>query len=173
MMEACMQPRPARIAALATLAATLAGAFPARLSAHHSFAMYDGQKTYVFTGVVTRVSPDPSHLTIFFSPLNENRDAVIRDASGKPVIWSVELRSASQVALEGVTSRSFPPGTIFSIGLHPLRSGLSGGGRGNSGLFKCPANTPPAPGKHCDSVTGSTSHGESGKLPAPTGQWLP
>jgi Family of unknown function (DUF6152) len=172
-METRMERRPAGIAALAALAATFVAAFPGSSSAHHSFAMYDGQQTYVFTGVVTRVSPDPSHLTIFFSPLNENRDAVIRDASGKPVIWSVELRSASQVALDGVTSRSFPPGTIFSIGLHPLRSGLTGGGRGKSGLFKCPPNTPPAPGKHCDSVPGSTSHGESGELPTPTGQWAP
>ncbi|HVY66474.1 MAG TPA: DUF6152 family protein [Gammaproteobacteria bacterium] len=142
-------------------------------AAHHSFAMYDGQKTYVFTGVVTRVSPDPSHLTIFFSPLNDARTAVIRDAAGKPVIWSVELRSASQVALEGVTAQNFPPGTIFSIGLHPLRSGLTGGGRGKSGLFKCPPNTPPAAGKHCDSVAGATSHGESGSLPMPTGTWSP
>ena len=142
-------------------------------SAHHSFAMYDGDKTYVFTGVVTRVSPDPSHLTIFFSPLNEARQAVVRDAAGKPVIWSVELRSASQVALDGITAQSFPPGTIFSIGLHPLRSGLPGGGRGKSGLFKCPPNTPPAAGKHCDSVAGATSHGESGSLPKPTEGWSP
>lgn len=142
-------------------------------SAHHSFAMYDGEKTYVLTGVVTRVSPDPSHLTIFFSPLNDARQAVVRDAAGKPVTWSVELRSASQVALDGVTAQNFPPGTIFSIGLHPLRSGLPGGGRGKSGLFKCPPNTPPATGKHCDSVAGSTSHGESGALPTPTGEWSP
>ena len=168
-----MPPRRTPIAVLAAFGVAALGIFPGPASAHHSFAMYDGQKTYVFTGVVTRVSPDPSHLTIFFSPLNEQRDAVIRDAAGKPVIWSVELRSASQVSLEGVTSRSFPPGTIFSIGLHPLRSGLSGGGRGKSGLFKCPPNTPPAAGKHCDSVAGSTSHGESGMLPEATDQWMP
>ena len=161
--------RSAAVAALAAAFAVSAG--PA--SAHHSFAMYDGGKTYVFTGVVTRVSPDPSHLTIFFSPLNDARNAVVRDAAGKPVIWSVELRSASQVALEGVTAQSFPPGTIFSIGLHPLRSGLPGGGRGKSGLFKCPPNTPPAAVKHCDSVAGATSHGESGSLPMPTDTWSP
>jgi len=76
------------------------------------------------------------------------------------------------VAKEGVTVDNFPPGTIFSIGLHPLRNGLPGGGRGEYGLFKCPPQTPPAPGKHCDSVTGATSHGQ-GPLPTPTGQWSP
>jgi len=168
-----MQQRRLRTAAIVLFTTVVGAASSISASAHHSFAMYDGEKTYVFTGVVTRVSPDPSHLTIFFSPLNDARDTVVRDAAGKPVIWSVELRSASQVALDGVTAQKFPPGTIFSIGLHPLRSGLTGGGRGKSGLFKCPPNTPPAPGKHCDSVAGSTSHGESGALPTPTAEWSP
>ena len=110
--------------------ATFASNWVAPARAHHSFAMYDEKRTYVLTGVVTRVSPDPSHLSIFFSPLDEARDAVVRDASGNPVTWSVELRGAAQVAKDGVTVQSFPPGTIFSIGLHPLRNGLPGGGRG-------------------------------------------
>lgn len=140
--------------------------------AHHSFAMYDEKKTYVFTGVVTRVSPDANHLQLFFSPLNDERTAVVRNGAGEPVIWTVELRAASQVAQEGITVDSFPPGTIFSIGLHPLRSGLPAGGRGKSGLFKCPPRTPPAAGKHCDSVAGATSHG-AGALPMPTAEWRP
>jgi hypothetical protein len=138
--------------------------------AHHSFAMYDEKKTYVFTGVVTRISPDANHLQIFFSPLDAARRAVVRDASGEPVVWAVELRAASQVAQDGVTVDAFPPGTIFSIGLHPLRNGRPAGGRGKSGLFKCPASTPPSADEHCDSVTGSTSHGQ-GALPQPTDEW--
>ena len=140
--------------------------------AHHSFAMYDEKKIYVFTGVVTRISPDANHLQIFFSPLDEARKAVVRDASGQPVLWGVELRAAGQVAQEGVTVDTFPPGTIFSIGLHPLRNGLPAGGRGKSGLFKCPPRTPPAPGKHCESVAASTSHGPAA-LPQPTDEWRP
>jgi hypothetical protein len=134
--------------------------------------MYDEKKIYVFTGVVTRISPDANHLQIFFAPLDEARRSVVRDASGEPVVWAVELRAASQVAQEGVTVDTFPPGTIFSIGLHPLRNGRPAGGRGKSGLFKCPQNTPPAAGLHCDSVAGSTSHGQ-GPLPPATGEWKP
>ena len=77
-----------------------------------------------------------------------------------------------QVAQEGVTVDTFPPGTIFSIGLHPLRNGRPAGGRGKSGLFKCPPNTPPTAGSHCDDVMGSTSHGRGG-LPQPTDEWSP
>ncbi len=138
--------------------------------AHHSFAMYDEKKIYVFTGVVRRISPDANHLQIFFSPLDEARKSVVRDAAGEPVVWAVELRAASQVAQDGVTVDAFPPGTIFSIGLHPLRNGRPAGGRGKSGLFKCPPSTPPSAGKNCDSVTGATSHGQ-GALPQATDAW--
>ena len=139
-----------------------------RAQAHHSFAMYDLGKTYVITGVVTRVDPNPNHLQIFFAPLNDARAQVVRDSKGQPVVWAVEMESAGIAARAGITVNNFPRGTIISVGLHPHRNGFPAGGRGKSGLFKCPGDTPPAPGKHCDSVKGSTSHG-SGVLPVPTG----
>jgi len=149
------------------LAAAVCCLFANGVQAHHSFAMYDTNKTYVITGVVTRVDPNPNHLQIFFVPLNEARDQVIRDSKGQPIVWALEMEPAAVVAKDGITVNNFPRGTIISAGLHPLRSGLPAGGRGKNGLFKCPANTPPAPGKHCDSVKGSTSHG-GGVLPKPT-----
>jgi hypothetical protein len=136
--------------------------------AHHSFAMYDLNKTYVITGVVVRVDPNPNHLQIFFAPLNDARDQVVRDNKNQPVVWALEMDSAGVAARDGITVNNFPRGTILSVGLHPLRNGLPAGGRGKNGLFKCPADTPPAKGKHCDSVKGSTSHGH-GLLPTPTG----
>lgn len=138
------------------------------VQAHHSFAMYDLTKTYVMTGVVTRVDPNPNHLQIFFAPLNEARDLVLRDGRGEPLVWALELPAASVAARDGVTVTGFPRGTIISVGLHPLRNGFPGGARGESVLVKCPPDTPPAPGKHCDSVKGATSHGK-GVLPKPTG----
>jgi hypothetical protein len=136
--------------------------------AHHSFAMYDQNKTYVMTGVVARVDPNPNHLQIFFVPLDEAREKIIRDEKGEPMVWALEMDTAAAVARDGITVNNFPRGTIISAGLHPLRNGFPGGGRGKNGFFKCPADTPPAPGKHCDSVKGSTSHGQ-GVLPIPTG----
>lgn len=137
------------------------------VAAHHSFAMYDSNVTYVMTGVLTRVDPNANHLQIFFAPLNEARRQVIRDAGGEPVVWAVEMAGAAAAARDGITVNGFPRGTIISVGLHPLRNGFPAGGRGSYGLFKCPPNTPPAAGKHCDSVEGATSHGE-GLLPEPT-----
>ena len=122
---------------------SLLAPWPERLprprSAHHSFAVYDAEKTNVFTGVVTRVNPDANHLQIFFAPMNDERKNVQRDADGKPVIWAVEMEGSAQAAAEGISVSSFPPGTIFSVGLHPLRSGEPAGSRRDTGaVFKCP-----------------------------------
>ena len=152
------------MAAIAVLAS-------ATLAAHHSFAMYDQSITYVFTGVVERLNPDGAHMQIAFVPLNETRDALVRDAEGKPATWLVEMGGSAAMAREGITVASFARGTVFSVGLAPLRNGQRGGARVD-GLFQCPKGKPPAAGKHCDSVEGATSHGED-KLAVATAAWKP
>src|SRR5688572_20448798 len=151
-------------AAVVTLTAT-------GVAAHHSFAMYDQSIKYVFTGVVERLNPDGAHMQIAFVPLNEQRDALVRDAEGKPATWLVEMGGSAAMAREGITVNSFARGTVFSVGLTPLRNGQRGGARVD-GLFQCPKGKPPAAGKHCDSVDGATPHGE-GKLAVATATWKP
>jgi len=153
-----------------TLAA-IAAFDSARPLAHHSFAMYDQSIKYVFTGVVERINPDAAHLQIAFVPLNDNRDALVRDSSGKPANWLVEMGGSAASAREGISVNDFTRGTVFSVGLVPLRNGQRGGAR-VEGLFKCPMGKTPAPGKHCDSVEGATSHG-NGALVKPTASWKP
>ena len=145
--------RGAGVFAAAALTAAVTMALP--VQAHHSFSIFDASVTKVFTGVVTRVNPDANHLQIFFAPMNEERKNVLRGADGKPLVWAVEMAGSAQSARDGISVSSFPPGTIFSVALHPLRSGEPAGSREGTGMFKCPDKTPPAAGKHCDSVEGS------------------
>jgi hypothetical protein len=159
-----MGPKGLIVAALAALAS-------ATLAAHHSFAMYDQSTTYVFTGVVERLNPDGAHMQIAFVPLNDKRDALVRDAAGKPATWLVEMGGSAAMAREGITVASFPRGTVFSVGLAPLRNGQRGGARVD-GLIQCPKGKPPAAGLHCDSVEGATPHGDD-KLPKATATWKP
>lgn len=133
--------------------------------------MYDRNMTYVLTGVVTSLNPDPSHLQILFVPLNGERTALIRDANDERIVWNVEMEGSAASAREGITASNFPRGTVISVGLNPLRNGEPGGSRVGA-LFKCPPNKPPAAGKHCDSVEGATRHGE-GELAVPTQEWTP
>jgi hypothetical protein len=151
-----------KLGALCATAALMAGV-PA-VQAHHSFAMYDLNRMVVFTGVVVRVDPQPNHLQIYFAPMNDDRKNVERDAEGKPVQWAVEMAGSAQMARQGVSVNTFPPGTVFSMGLHPLRNGENAGTM-EGGLFRCPDDPttkrgkPPAPGMHCDSVEGHTHIG--------------
>lgn len=145
----------------AALAAAALVALP--VQAHHSFSIFDMGQTRTFTGVVTRVNPDANHLQIFFAPMNEERKNVERDADGKPIVWAVEMGGSAQSARNGISVGSFPAGTVFTVSLHPLRSGEPAGSREGL-LYKCPERTPPAPGMHCDSVEGHTVIG-GGELP--------
>ena len=151
------------------IAAVAVAAIAGPAFAHHSFSIFDAEQTKTFTGVVTRVNPDANHLQIFFAPMNGERKNVERNAEGKPVVWAVEMAGSAQSAKDGISVNSFPPGTIFSVGLHPLRDGQPAGTRGPSGaIYRCPPKTPPAQDKHCDSVAGSTAIGTGGLL-QPTG----
>ena len=149
--------------ALALGALALGASTPA--AAHHSYAMYDGSVYKVFTGVIVRIVPNGAHFEMHFVPLNETRDALVRDEKGEQVVWVVQMESGAEAFRHGITRDNFPPRTVFSMGVHPRRDGKPAGDRGDSGLFRCPMGKVPAPGKHCDSVEGSQAFGE-GVLPA-------
>jgi len=94
-----------------------------------------------------------------------------RDANGKAVIWAVEMAGSAASAQDGISVSSFKEGTVFSVGLHPQRTGEPSGFR-EGPLFKCPTGEngkaiPPKAGMHCDSVEGNSIFGK-GTLPAPT-----
>jgi hypothetical protein len=149
----------------AALAGALAAlALVAQASAHHSYAMYDGSLYKVFTGVIVRIVPNAAHFEMHFVPLNDARDALVRDEHGDQWVWVVQMESAAEAFRHGITRESFPQGTVFSMGVHPRRDGRPAGDRGNSGLFRCPKGKTPEPGKHCDSVEGAMAFGE-GELP--------
>ena len=99
--------------------------------------------------------------------MNDERTNVNRDAkTNQPIVWAVEMAGSAQAAQQGISVNAFTPGTIISLALHPLRDGQPAGNR-EGAMFKCPAKTPPKPGKHCDSVEGSQTFG-NGPLPTPT-----
>ena len=116
--------------------------------AHHSYAMYDGSVYRVFTGVVVRVIPNAAHFEMHFVPLNQERNALVRDDKGEPLVWVVQMESAGQAYKDGITKESFPQGTVFSMGLHPLRDGKLAGDRGS----RVCSNVRRAPGLNLASI---------------------
>jgi hypothetical protein len=148
--------------AVGTMLCTILFVMPAL--SHHSFAMYDQDKTVVLTGVVKQFVAQANHAEIQFYLIAPDRKGLARGADGKPVEWGVEMAGAAAVATQGITAATFNVGTVFSVKLNPLRDGSNFGSRIGA-IAKCPVdsatNKPklPAADKHCDSVPGNTLSG--------------
>ena len=116
--------------------------------AHHSFAMYDMQKSQSMTGKLTRFIPGGNHAQLVFEVLGDDGQPLKKD--GKVVVWGVETGSAANIARNGITVESFPVGTIIGVTLHPLRDGRPFGAVGGP-IIHC-GTTMPAGG--CTEKTG-------------------
>ena len=144
--------------------ALLAALVSSTLSAHHSFAMYDQKKVVTLTGVVKQFVPQANHAAIHFFLLAPDHKSLAKGPDGKYVEWAAEMVGVAQLARQDVTSKTFGPGTVFSVHMHPLRDGSNFGARVGA-MARCPVdaatNKPklPQPGKHCDSVPGHTLSG--------------
>ena len=107
--------------------------------AHHSFAMYDMASTKTMTGKLTRFIPGSNHAQLVFEVLGPDGKVVMQN--GKALLWGVETGSAAAMARNGVTVESFPPGTIMTVTLHPLRDGRPFGAIGGP-IINCGMSLP-------------------------------
>ena len=85
--------------------------------AHHSYAMFDMQKTVVLDASVTRFKWQNPHAFI-------EADVAV---NGGTEHWAVEMTSPNNLAQEGWKRSSLKPGDRVRIWVHPLRSGARGG----------------------------------------------
>jgi hypothetical protein len=96
--------------------AALALAAPA--PAHHSFAMFDMQKTVTVTGTIAEFKWTNPHSWMHVE---------IADASGKVSTWAIEMTSPNNLVRVGWRRSSLKPGDKVSVDIHPLRNGKNGG----------------------------------------------
>ena len=102
--------------ALALTGIALAIASPAL--AHHSFSMFDREKTITMSGIVKEYEWTNPHVWIHM---------MAADSSGKPVEWSFEMQAIAQDMNGGWRPDSVKPGDKVSIDFHPLKDGTRGG----------------------------------------------
>jgi hypothetical protein len=100
-----------------TAVAAFAPAVPA--FAHHSFAMFDADKTVTITGTVKEFEWTNPHAWL--------RVMVQDQTAGKPLQWALEMGSPGQQAGRGWKPDSVKPGDKVTITLHPLKDGSRGG----------------------------------------------
>ena len=159
-----MTTRRVKIHSATASAAAMVALVASTLSAHHSFAMYDQKKVVTLTGAIKVFVPQANHAAIHFILLAPDRKSLAKGPDGKYVEWAVEMVGVAQLARQDVTSKTFGPGTVFSVHMHPLRDGSNFGARIGT-MARCPVDAAtkkprlPEPGKHCDSVPGHTLSG--------------
>jgi hypothetical protein len=86
--------------------------------AHHSFAMFDHEKTTTISGTVKEFEWTNPHAWIHI---------VSSDEKGAPADWSFEMGSVGQVAAQGWKSDTIKPGDKITVTMHPLKDGSHGG----------------------------------------------
>jgi Family of unknown function (DUF6152) len=86
--------------------------------AHHSFAMFDNQKTLTLDGTVKDFQWTNPHSWI---------QLVVIDTSGKEVEWSIEGGSPNSLSRSGWKRTSLKLGDKVVAIIHPLQDGTSGG----------------------------------------------
>jgi len=109
----------------ACIAALVVGvAADARLSAHHSFAMFDTARRVTLVGTVTAFEWTNPHVYIELDVPDEKGDAV---KGGTVKHWSVELGSPSILQQGGWKFSDVKVGDKLTAVINPLRNGDAGG----------------------------------------------
>jgi hypothetical protein len=114
-MKARMQQRMKQCFGAFLLAASVA--LP--VHAHHSFAVYDVNKTITLSGSVKSFQWSNPHCVIWMLAQPAG--------GGEPQEWSVETTSPGVLTRFGWTRNSVKPGDRVSVEMNPLRDGAHGG----------------------------------------------
>jgi hypothetical protein len=88
-------------------------------NAHHSFAMFDFDKTIACPATVKEFRWTNPHVTLLIEASPK--------AGDPPEVWSLELTSPGNLTRIGWTHGSFKPGDRIDIQFNPLRDGKHGG----------------------------------------------
>jgi len=86
--------------------------------AHHSFAMFDGEKTKVLEGTVKEFAWTNPHSWIMLT---------VDNAEGRAEQWAIEMGGPGRLTQQGWAPTTLTPGMKIRAVIHPLRDGNNGG----------------------------------------------
>src|ERR1700680_3221364 len=108
---------PLKFKALA-LAGIAAAMYAIPALAHHSFAMFDAEKTATIAGTVKEFQWTNPHSWIMLT---------VADDKGQAAQWAVEMGGPAGLARQGWRPKTLTPGMPITLTIHPLRDGTNGG----------------------------------------------
>lgn len=100
-------------------AATMLVCITAPAFAHHSFAMFDADKTVTLKGTVKELEWTNPHVWM--------RMMVVDPATGKPLQYALEMGSVARSTYDGWKKDTVRPGDQITLTIHPLKDGARGG----------------------------------------------
>jgi uncharacterized protein DUF6152 len=86
--------------------------------AHHSFAMFDAEKTTKLEGTVKEFQWTNPHSWILIN---------VPNAQGGQDQWAIEMGAPGGLARQGWVPKTLTPGMKVSAVIHPLKDGTHGG----------------------------------------------
>ena len=100
------------------LGALAAVALAVAAMAHHSFAMFDNEKTVSMKGTVKEFDWSNPHAWLYI---------MVMDQGGKAQEWAFEMASPYQLISKGWKQDTVKPGDQITIQMHPMKDGSHGG----------------------------------------------
>ena len=104
---------------LAAASLLVIAAFAAPAVAHHSFAMFDPDKTVTLKGTVKEFEWTNPHVWM--------RINVVDPATGKTMQYAMEMGSVIRSTKDGWKADTIKPGDVISVTMAPLKDGSRGG----------------------------------------------
>ena len=100
------------------LGLTMAAALCSPASAHHSFAMFDRDRTVTLTGTVKEFQWTNPHTWLQLDAANDQ--SAVQE-------WSIEGNSTGTLSRMGWKPGSFKPGDKVTVTIYPMKDGSTGG----------------------------------------------
>ena len=101
------------------IATLTAAAIAVPAFAHHSFSMFDAEKTVTMKGTVKELE--------WTNPHSWLRVTVQDQATGRDANWAFEMGPPAQQIRRGWKPDSLRPGDAVTLKMHPLKDGSRGG----------------------------------------------
>jgi hypothetical protein len=103
--------------ACCVVVAVAGASLPAR--AHHSFAMFDHEKTISISGTLKEFEYTNPHCWLHV--------AAVDAGGGRSLDWSFEMGSIGQIAAQGWKADTVKPGDKITVEGYPMKDGSRGG----------------------------------------------
>lgn len=104
---------------IAACTAVIVGVLAVPLQAHHSFAMFDQEKTITVDGTLKEFEWTNPHCWLHVN--------VVDRATGKASEWAFEMGSIGQIAAQGWKADTVKVGDKLTVDAHPMKDGSRGG----------------------------------------------